>query len=263
MKDVTQSSPLESASRVIRVLEVLSSAGGNLSLSELAGRLGLPKSSVHRLLAVLMAHGLVEQDASTKRYQLGMKVFEIGSSVIHRIGLHQAAHPILEELAVRTGETCHLAMLSGVEAVYVYKIDGHSSIIMSSRVGKRAPCHCTSIGKVLIAWGGDDLFRRVIWAGLQRYTRRTITRESELAMELERVRRQGYAIDREEYEDGLSCVAAPIRDHSARVVAAVGIAAPAWRVTEDHLPSLANMVSSSAQAISRNLGYSEQKRLVI
>lgn len=245
------------------MLEVLSAAGGNLSLTELAERLDLPKSSVHRLLAVLIAHGFVEQDPSTKRYQLGMKVFEIGSTVIHRIGLHQAAHPVLEELAIRTGETCHLAVLSGAEAVYVYKIDGNSSIIMSSRVGKRAPCYCTSIGKVLIAWGGEDLFRRVIWMGLHPYTRHTITRESELAAELERVRQQGYAFDKEEYEDGLRCIAAPIRDHSGRVIAAVGIAGPAWRFSEEQLPGLAEIVSTSAQAISRNLGYFEQKPLAI
>jgi DNA-binding IclR family transcriptional regulator len=246
---------LESADRVLRVLELFSSGDRNLNLSEIAARMSLPKSSVHRLLATLLAHEFIERDASTRRYRLGIKVFEVGSLVIHERGLHSAAHPIVEELAVNTGETCHLAVLSGTDAVYVYKIDGPSTIIMSSRVGGRAPSYSTSIGKVLVAWAGEEIFQQVVKGGFHAYTRNTIRKASLLAAELEVVRREGYALDREELQPGLCCIAAPVRDHSGSVVAALGLAGPSNRLTESRLQELAIPVTRAAEAISRNLGY--------
>lgn len=246
---------LESADRVLRVLELFSSSERNLSLSEIASRMSLPKSSVHRLLVTLVARQFIERDPATRRYRLGIRVFEIGSLVIHELGLHAAAHPIVEELAVSTGETCHLAVLSGTDAVYVYKIDGPSTIIMSSRVGGRAPSYSTSIGKVLLAWGGDEIFQAVVRAGFHPYTPNTIRDPGHLAQELEAVRHAGYALDREEFQAGLSCIAAPVRDHSGSVVAALGLAGPSSRLSEDRLQELASPVMTAAQAISRNLGY--------
>jgi DNA-binding IclR family transcriptional regulator len=246
---------LESADRVLRVLELFGPGERHLSLSDIAERLNLPRSSVHRLLATLLAHEFIERDPATRRYRLGIRLFEIGSTVIHERGLHAAAHPVVEELALSSGETCHLAVLSGVEAVYVYKIDGASSIIMSSRVGGRAPCYCTSIGKVLIAWGGEEIFRRVIAAGFRAYTPATIMDARRLAAELDQVQRDGYALDMEELERGLRCIAAPIRDHSGRVLATVGLAGPSNRLTEERLRELAGPVTAGAEAISRNLGY--------
>lgn len=246
---------LESADRVLRVLELFNAGDRNLSLSEMADRMSLPKSSVHRLLATLLAHGFVERDPSTRRYRLGIRLFEIGSLVIHERGLHSAAHPVVEELAVSTGETCHLAVLSGTDAVYVYKIDGASTIVMSSRVGGRAPCHCTSIGKVLAAWGGEEVFQSIVRSGFKAFTARTIRSEGRFAAELERVRSDGYALDLEEFQPGLCCIAAPVRDHSGRVLAALGLAGPSSRLTEQRLNQLATPVMSAAGAISRNLGY--------
>lgn len=246
---------LESADRVLRVLELFNAGERNLSLSEIAGRMSLPKSSLHRLLATLLAHGFVERDPSTRRYRLGIRLFEIGSLVIHERGLHAAAHPVVEELAVSTGETCHVAVLSGTDAVYVYKIDGASTIVMSSRVGGRAPCHCTSIGKVLAAWGGMDVFQSIVSNGFQTFTPNTIRDEGRFAAALERVRRDGYALDLEEFQTGLCCVAAPVRDHSGRVLAALGLAGPSSRLSEHRLRELAAPLTSAAEALSRNLGY--------
>jgi DNA-binding IclR family transcriptional regulator len=246
---------IESADRVLRVLELFSASRRSLSLSEIADTMSLPRSSVHRLLATLLAHELIERDPATRRYRLGIKLFEIGSLVIHERGLHSAAHPIVEELALSTGETCHLAVLSGAEAVYVYKIDGPSTIIMSSRVGGRAPSYCTSIGKVLAAWSGQEIFRQIVSGGFHAYTPNTIRDATRLATELERVRRDGYALDREEFQPGLCCIAAPVRDHTGRVVAAVGLAGPSSRITEQRLWELAPLVTGAAEAISRNLGH--------
>jgi DNA-binding IclR family transcriptional regulator len=253
---------IESADRVLRVLESFDPGERDVSLGEIAERVALPKSSVHRLLATLIGHGLVERDPATRRYRLGIRLFELGSAAIHERGLHRAAHPALEQLSSSTGETCHLAVLSGTEAVYVYKLDGPSSIIMSSRVGGRAPCHATSIGKALAAWGGEDLLRALRARPLRRHTPRTITTAKAFEAELVRVREQGYALDLEEFEEGLRCVAAPVRDHSARVVAALGIAGPRRRFEDDHLDALVQIVVAAAGDLSRNLGYFDRHHQV-
>ena len=253
---------IESADRVLRVLESFDPGERDVSLGEIAERVALPKSSVHRLLATLIGHGLVERDPATRRYRLGIRLFELGSAAIHERGLHSAAHPALERLSSSTGETCHLAVLSGTEAVYVYKLDGPSSIIMSSRVGGRAPCHATSIGKVLAAWGGEDLFRALSARPLRPYTPNTIATVKAFEAELVRVREQGCALDLEEFEEGLRCVAAPVRDHSARVVAALGVAGPRRRFEDEHLEALVQMVVAAAGDLSRNLGYVDRHHQV-
>jgi IclR family transcriptional regulator, KDG regulon repressor len=252
---MAQSKMLESADRVLRVIEVFHESERDLSLSDIADRLSLPKSSVHRLLATLIDHDFIERDPLTRRYRLGIRLFEIGASVLRDRGLQSIAYPVVKNLAHTTGETCHLAVLSGTEAIYIYKVDGASSIIMSSHMGGRAPCYATSIGKILLAWGGDDLFTRVVENGLLPSTRNTITTAARLKAELEAVRLQGYALDLEELEEGLRCAATPIRDHFGRVVAAIGIAGPSWRLSNDHLDDFVQAVMQAGDSISRNLGY--------
>ncbi len=251
---------IESADRLLRVLESFRAGELDLSLGEIAARTGLPKSSIHRVLATLVAHRLVERDPQTRRYRLGIRLFELGSVAIHERGLHTAAHPALEQLSAESGETCHLAVLSETEAVYVYKLDGPSSIIMSSRVGGRAPCHATSIGKVLAAWAGDDLLRALSASPLRGYTPHTITSVPAFLAELERVRAAGFALDLEEFEEGLRCVAAPVRDHTGRVVAAIGIAGPRRRMEDEVLNAHVQKVLAAAAELSRNLGYVEAPR---
>lgn len=253
---------VESADRVLRVLQAFEPGERDVSLGEIAERVGLPKSSVHRLLATLIGHHFVERDPETRRYRLGIRLFELGSAAIHERGLHSAAHPALEQLSASTGETCHLAVLSGTEAVYVYKLDGPSSIIMSSRVGGRAPAHATSIGKVLTAWAGEDLFRVLRSRPLRPYTAHTITTVKAFEAELGRVREQGYALDLEEFEEGLRCIAAPVRDHSSRVVAALGIAGPRRRFEDEQLDGLVQIVVKAAGTLSRNLGYVDRHQPV-
>lgn len=246
---------VESADRVLRLLECFAPHERDVSLGEIAERVGLPKSSVHRLLGTLIAHNFVERNEGTRRYRLGIRLFELGSAAIHERGLHTAAHPVLEGLTASTGETCHLAVLSEGEAVYVYKVDGPSSIIMSSRVGGRAACHATSIGKVLMAWAAEDLRLKSRRRPMRAYTHNTITTAEAFDAELARVRDLGYALDLEEFEEGLRCIAAPVRDQSGQVVSALGIAGPRRRLEDDQLERLAKEVVKAADLLSRNLGF--------
>ena len=246
---------VESADRVLRILQSFAPYDRDVSLGDIAERVELPKSSVHRLLVTLIAHGFVERDDSTRRYKLGIKLFELGSAAIHERGLQGSAQPALDELSRVTGETCHLAVLSGTEAVYVYKLDGTSSIIMSSRVGGRAPVHATSIGKVLTAWSSPEVMALVRKAPMKASTRNTITSFRAFDAELQKVRASGYALDLEEFEMGLRCIAAPVRDQSARVIAALGIAGPRSRLGDTRLKKLVPIVVDAADLLSRNLGF--------
>ena len=246
---------VESADRVLRILQAFAPHERDVSLGDIAQRVDLPKSSVHRLLMTLIAHGFVERDDTSRRYKLGIRLFELGSAAIHERGLYGAAQPALEQLSRATGETCHLAVLSGSEAVYVYKVDGPSSIIMSSRVGGRAPVHATSIGKVLTAWASPEMIAQVRMAPMKASTAHTITSLKEFDEALEKIREDGYALDLEEFEDGLRCIAAPVRDQSARVVAALGIAGPRARLEDGRIRELIPVVVESADLLSRNLGY--------
>jgi len=252
-----------SANRILRVLECYLPTDSDLSLTQIADRVSMSKSSVHRALATLSEHGFVEQDPFSRRYRLGIRLFEIGAAAIHQRGLHGAAHPALVELATATGEACHLAVLSKTEAVYIYKIDGASNFSMTSRVGGRAPVHCTGIGKVLLAWAGTDLFRRVVDGGLRPFTPLTITSPTKLAAELEGVRSRGYALDDGEYEVGLRCVAAPIRDHAGAVIAALGIAGPLSRLNDEYVVGLVPLVQKASETVSRSLGYLESDVLIV
>ena len=248
---------VESADRVLRLLESFTHNERDVSLSDLAERVSLPKSSVHRLLTTLVAHGFVDRDPATRRYALGIRLFELGSAAIRERGLHSVAQPAIEALSKETGETCHLAVLSGIEAVYVYKVDGTSSVIMSSHVGGRAPVHATSIGKVLCAWASDDLLAEVKAHPMKAYTSNTISNYKAFTAELDKVRTAGYALDLEEFEDGLRCIAAPVRDQTDRVIAALGIAGPRQRLDEAELKRRVPVVVTAAEGLSRSLGYVE------
>ncbi len=252
---------VESADRLLRILESFEARERDVSLGELADRVGLPKSSVHRLLTTLIAHGFVDRDPGTRRYTLGIRLFELGSAALHERGLHGIAPPQLEGLSRSTGETCHLAVLSGIEAVYVYKVDGPSNISMSSRVGGRAPCHATSIGKVLLAWAPPELIAEVRAHPMIACTANTITSGERFDTELAAVRAQGYALDLEEYSEGLHCISAPVRDHTDKVVAALGIAGPRTRIVGSRLDELIPLVVAAARELSRNLGFAEHHDL--
>ncbi len=252
---------VESADRLLRILECFGARERDVSLGDIADRVGLPKSSVHRLLTTLIAHGFVDRDPATRRYTLGIRLFELGSAAIHERGLHGAAQPQLEELCRSTGETCHLAVLSGIEAVYVYKVEGPSNISMSSRVGGRAPCHATSIGKVLVAWAAPEVMAEVRAHPLTACTAHTITTMERLDSELAAVRSQGYALDLDEYSEGLHCISAPVRDQTGRVTAALGIAGPRMRIEGARLTELIPLVVSAARELSRKLGFVEDHSL--
>lgn len=241
--------------RVVDILETFTQLGPELGVSEISRALDLKKATAHRLLASLRRRGLVAQDPETRRYRLGMKLWELGSMATNHVEWIDRVKPYIQKLTERTGETTHLAVLSDGQVLYVDKVESAHSLRMPSQVGRRLPVHCTGIGKALVAFLPDEVLNGLIARrGMASFTPKTITDRKRLADELEGVRSRGYSIDNEEIEEGLVCIGAPVRDHTAHVVAAISIAGPSSRLRPDRVPGHAEAVVDAANAMSATLG---------
>jgi DNA-binding IclR family transcriptional regulator len=244
--------------RAVQLLDVLAESDREMGPAELTGRLSLHKSTIHRLLIVLERHRLIRRNPAHGKYGLGMKLFELGNRAVARLDLRDRAEPILQRLVDETHETAHISILDGIEMLSVANIEGPWTLRTPSTVGRRAPLHCTSVGKVVLAYLPEsalgDLLNEL---RLTQYTRHTLVSRTALTRDLARVRELGYAVDNEEAEVGLRCVGAPIRNHRGRVSAAISIAGPAFRLTDDRLPMLAARVVAAARDLSRELGHTD------
>ncbi len=204
-----------------------------LTATEIGKRVGLDPSTTFRMLVALHEQSLVERDAATGKYGLGVTCLELGSKFLKRNKTRHLALRALEALRERFGETVHLCVLDGTDIVYIEKLPGlHPIGLMSSHVGGRAPAYCTAVGKAMLAFLPDwELARRFPHRRLVRYTDTTITDLQTLRAELINVRRNCYAVDTQEYETGVKCVAAPIFDNN-EIVAGVSVSGPIERMDE-------------------------------
>jgi IclR family KDG regulon transcriptional repressor len=253
---------LSSVRNAARLLKVFLSREESIGVSELARRLGLAKSSVHRLLSTLAAEGLIEQNLATGGYRLGIVVFELGEAVRVHLDLHAAAGPVLASLREQTGESSQVGVLDGAHVVYVDRLESSQSLRLFTETGRRVPLHCTSSGKVLLAHLPEASLHELLGRlELTPLTPRTITQAPALLAELAAVRRRGWAEAVDERELGVASVAAPVRDADGRVVAAVSIGAPTIRLGAARRRELGGVVLEAGEAISRRLGWSPETRL--
>lgn len=241
--------------RAFAVLDVLAENGGEMGAAEVASRLGLNKSTAHRLLTILQERRFLERSATTGKYRLGWRLYELGSLAASRVDLYEVARPYIEQLVKATGETAHLGVLRGDEIISLVNVESSRSVRTPSTVGRRNPTYCTSLGKAILANLPETVANRLIdKIHFKAFTQHTCVEASSLRQQLKKVREQGYAIDNEEIEEGLRCVGAPVWDHDEQVVAAVSIAGPSYRVGGEHLPGLVEMVVSVAKELSCALG---------
>jgi IclR family acetate operon transcriptional repressor len=240
-----------------RALEILKLLGGEpeMRVTDLARRLEVHKSTVFRLLATLQEHGLVEQNPTTERYRLGYGLVRLAGSVVAEVDLARASRPVLEVLANRTGETVNLAILQGDQVVNIEQIAAPNLVVNVNWVGKQTPLHATSNGKVLLAHLPASDRQTLMPRALSRLTPRTITDPRVLERQLRRVLEDGYAFTLEELELGLNAVAAPVFAADGRVLAAVSVAGPSYRVTPQRLKELGEITKQAGTAISGRLGY--------
>lgn len=252
---VNNGSRLSSVANSLRLLKVFTDEDYEIGISALARRLGLAKSTVHRLASTLIGADMLEQNPDSGRYRLGLALLELGALVRRKMDVSNEAKPYLRMLRETTGETVHLAILDHASVFYVTKLESKQAIRMSSEVGARAPVHCTAEGKALLAFQPEEFVEQVIGYGLQGRTPHTMTDPKAMRRDLAAIRARGYAIDNEESELGLRSVAAPIRSESGAVIASLSIAGPAHRISKKALVSHAREVVKAANAISQRLGY--------
>jgi DNA-binding IclR family transcriptional regulator len=240
--------------RGLALLEALGQAQ-ELTLTEAADRAGLAPSTALRLLETLHLRGFVTWDRRTGRYGIGLRAFELGMRFLARGGLSEAAHSVMHGLVDKLGETVNLAIRDGRDAVYVYQAEGKQRVRMFTQIGARAPLHASGVGKVLLAWNDGSGLEECLALPLEAYTQHTLVERDVVLAELERIRSRGYALDMEEFELGVRCVAVPIRVGSGEVIAGLSISAPLSRMADERLDEIAEELLMANRQISSRLGW--------
>ena len=249
---------VQSLDRAFDILELLSREQHGLNLTEIGNRLDLHKSTVYRLLQALKERGYIDKSAQGS-YRLGMEFIELSSLYLNNLELKTEAQPILRELSSLSGNTAFLATLQESEVVYIDKMETHNSLRKYSIIGQRAPLYCTALGKSMLTGKTEEQIRSLYQEReLKAFTERTIKSVDALVEEIEKIRRRGWSLDDEEYEQGLRCIGAPIRDYRDEVIAAVSTSGYASVITRERVEEVAGYVVKAARDISRRMGYRGQ-----
>lgn len=248
---------MQSLERAFQILEQLSGHPGGMQITKLAEETNLSKSTVHRLLQTLITLKYVKQDSESERYTIGYRALYLSRNLIHSSAIIAQAKPLLQQLVEALNETVHLCIEEYEEVVYVDKIEANQTFRMSSRIGSRAPMYCTGVGKMILSGRTDeeiqDIMTRIAFI---KKTEQTILSKEALVEEIQVIRRQGYAIDNIENENGIRCIAVPIRDFSGQIVASFSISGPSDRITIDWIENgLSAKLLEVSKAISAQLGY--------
>jgi IclR family acetate operon transcriptional repressor len=251
---------IQSVDRAITLLEAIAEAGGETTLTELSRHTQLNISTCHHLLSTLVNRGYVAKVPVRRSYALGARILYLSNASL-QVDLPARAAPFIERINEKTGETVHLAVLQGDALLKVAKRESrHPVRVDTGTLGKSDAAHATATGKAMLAWLPEDDMRRVLAHGLTRFTPKTITEWPHLIEALRHVRRDGYAMDDEEYQPGVICVGAAIRDHNGAVVGAISASTPTMRANDNHLTLVREEVVSAVRALSAELGGAQFNR---
>lgn len=259
-KNTAKSTSVPMVSAAVRVLAVLDrlSRQRSIGLEDISREIKLAKPTVYRFLLTLQELGYVRR-VDGDRWAITLKMFNVGSRALDHLDLISAARPIAEELSEDLGETVHMGVLEGDSAVYVLKIESRYTIRMFSRVGRRIPLYCTSIGKVLLAFSrADERESALKGVRLLAFTQKTLANRPALDAELARIRQQGFALDDEEHEEGIHCIGAPVFDHTGSIVATISVSWPGFRYKREEESQKIDKIKAAAERISTVLGYSQE-----
>ena len=243
-------SGIQSLARGLVILDWVATAGRSVSITEVAQLLQIDKSSASRLVKTLVQHEYLQPERGSRRFVLGKRMYQISWQLLNRMPVREKAKPYLYQLAQATGECSHTAVYSEGKALMIDDVEAEASLRVVGGIGRRIPLHCTAVGKSLLAFSHLPLP-----AVLEQKTPRTITQSSALKAHLDEICAAGYALDDEEHEPGVRCLAAPVYDGMGNVIASIGISGPTVRVTDDRIDNLAQQVKRAAAALSAELGY--------
>ncbi len=247
---------VQSIGRGFAIIEEIARNRDGIGLAELSKRVGLHNSTTFHLVKTLVSLGYVRQLKDSKRYRIGRPLFALAASALDEIEMMSLATPVLDDLARTTGESAHFSVPMGDAVVVLARTGGPGAFQLNDRVGVVRPAHCTALGKIMLAALASDQFERYLQrAELKAYTPKSITSADRLAREIAEVRRAGLAIDDGEFDSEVRCVALPVRDFSGRVIGAIGISGPVWRLSTEALHKRARLVRAAANHLSAEFGF--------
>lgn len=247
---------VQALERAFDILDILSLEPEGLGVTQIAERAALHKSTAHRIVSALAERGYIEKSPNGNLYRIGLKMVDIASVYLNNVELKTEARPFLRDLTQKTGFTSHLAILDGMSAVYIDKVDMEQHIRLYSQIGRRIPTHCSALGKCLLSGlPANELDERLKNYPFTVFTEHTLTGASELCIQVNRVRVDGYAIDDEEHDPGIRCLASPVFDYRGKVAAAVSVAGPVGNLPQKRVPEAAALVMQTAAEISVRMGF--------
>ncbi len=256
-RGLAQSGRVQSVERALHLLEIVAAAGGEATLTQISAGSGLNISTCHHLLATLIAKGYVAKLPGKRTYVIGSRVLYLSSLCLKQVNLPQRSQRVLDALNARTGEAVQLAVLQGEELITVLRKEAsHPVRVDAATIGKTSAAHATATGKAILAWLPETEIARIVAAkGLPSYTTNTITDLATLLEELRLVRRHGYAMDREEFQQGVICIGAAIRDYAGAVVGSISVSIPSFRATtEETVARIRDEVLAAVRSLSADLG---------
>lgn len=252
---------VQTLERSLDVLEVLAQAEEPLGVTEIGNRISLHKSTVHRILQTLCHRGYVEKKKDLERYQLGIKIIELGIRFFNDLEIRKVAAPVLSDLVKVLDEVAHLVLPDEGEIVYIDRAESSQVVGMHSKVGRRAPMHCTAVGKALLSTMPEEEVRHILeQKGMTSYTPNTITDIDTLLVELRHIKATKISIEKEENEIGIICLGTPIFDYSGQAIGAISVSGPASRIQEKGITRIGEEMKKSGERISAKLGFDFYKR---
>jgi len=242
--------------RALDILLGFSQERPTLSLTQIAGQLDMPKSTIHRLLLTLEGRGFVRRDADSPQYHLGFRIIELASLVLKDLDLPRWAQPHLERLAAQSGETVDLAVLDDTQVIYLQVIESVQRVKIAAAEGQHLPAFCTATGKAILAFLPEERLAPILARSVTSYTPNTRTQVAELQADLAQTRERGFAIAEQEYESEINAVAAPLLDAHRLPVASVAIVGPSYRMPRERMLLLGQSVRATTETMAREVGSS-------
>lgn len=246
---------VQSLGRAFAILEEVARHRAGIGLADLSKRVGLHNSTAFHLAKTMVSLGYIRQEKDSKRYRVGRPLFALAASALDEIEMVNVATPVLEDLSRETGESSHFAVRMGDAVVVIARTSGPGAFQLTDRVGVVRPAHCTALGKVILAsLSPDQLDRFLKRVRLMPSTEKSITDRPVLLREIEEIRRTGIAFDDGEFNLEVRCVAVPVKDFTGKIVGALGISAPIWRLPNQALQGRARILQGAATRLSAEFG---------
>jgi IclR family KDG regulon transcriptional repressor len=251
---------IQSLERAFAILEAVARSRDGINLADLSKTVGLHNSTTFHLAKTMAQLGYISHVRDSKRYRIGSKLFTLAAGALDENSFLALATPMLETLTAETGESGHFAIRSGKDIVVIARTAGSGLLQMVDRTGAQRPAHATALGKVLISALNDAQIRQVLGTEtLRRFTSKTIVERHALLREIDEVRKKGIAYDDGEFDEEVRCAAVPVYDFAGRIVGAIGISGPVWRLSLQALQSKSQHVREAAKTLSGQLGFNEKK----